>query len=382
MSDRRQRMTWRDRQASPPPATPGYGTEDGDHPAAQPDPGADDYKNGDTSSWAEDPHPPPYVNSAAPATPGYGTENQDHPAFKKATLEQQVAQKAAATLRVASALLGPDAPAEAVENQALDLMDLPVRSLFATLKRLSGDFLACGDDMMADQNEADWFYTAMGPDAPMGMGPAPMGMGDDMYSQGDDEEMLAQLFADEEMGDETEGMVPMAQDDEEMVGQGMYGQFPVGTEDMDEEMYARWASLGFGRDGFAKKADWVGLPAVFDAIDTDEDGIITATEYREALTPTPNPMYAGLDAEESAMLGEMLKQAEDEEEEEEDKEAMEEDDESKTAADDEEEEGEEEDDESKTAADDEEEEDEEDDEAEEEASSVSMRADQRGLSDE
>ena len=81
----RQRMTWAalDREAAAPPATPGYGVEDQDHPAhTQDDPGPHDYENGDTSSWAEDVHPPPYGDSGAPATPGYGVEDQDHPAHQ------------------------------------------------------------------------------------------------------------------------------------------------------------------------------------------------------------------------------------------------------------------------------------------------------------
>ena len=61
----RQRMTWNEggdltedpaKSASAHPATPDEGPAS---PAYKADPGDDDYKNGDTSSWAEDPHPPP-----------------------------------------------------------------------------------------------------------------------------------------------------------------------------------------------------------------------------------------------------------------------------------------------------------------------------------
>ena len=72
---RRQRLTWRkaaaekkaaEKKASPPPATP---SEVGSHPGYHDDPGMDDYKTGDPSSWAEDPHPGPYPNSPPPQTP-------------------------------------------------------------------------------------------------------------------------------------------------------------------------------------------------------------------------------------------------------------------------------------------------------------------------
>jgi len=43
----RKRTTWAaDRNASAPPATPGYGTEDQDHPAHQPDPAQAAYAKG------------------------------------------------------------------------------------------------------------------------------------------------------------------------------------------------------------------------------------------------------------------------------------------------------------------------------------------------
>jgi len=131
---RRTRKTWasRNRTASPPPATP-QGT--GDHPADQGDPAYDAYAKGDTSSWAEDPHPPPYPDSAPPATPqGSG----DHPAEKRASdLRRRYERKAAKCIRVATAMLGRTASVSKIESQALDLMDLPDRAIHAALKRIS-----------------------------------------------------------------------------------------------------------------------------------------------------------------------------------------------------------------------------------------------------
>ena len=135
---RRQRLTWQqrggaDRRASAHPAYPDEGPAS---PAYKPDPEADAYENGDTSSWAEDPHPGPYPNSAHPAYPDEGPAS---PAYKAASLERALEKKAARCLRLASALMGPGAPQMAVEDQALSLMDLSDRAINASLARLAGD---------------------------------------------------------------------------------------------------------------------------------------------------------------------------------------------------------------------------------------------------
>ena len=135
---RRQRLTWQqrggaDRRASAHPAYPDEGPAS---PAYKPDPEADAYENGDTSSWAEDPHPGPYPNSAHPAYPDEGPAS---PAYKAASLERALEKKAARCLRLASALMGPGASQLAVEDQALSLMDLSDRAINASLARLAGD---------------------------------------------------------------------------------------------------------------------------------------------------------------------------------------------------------------------------------------------------
>ena len=129
----RQRMTWTDagvsRHASEHPATPDEGPAS---PAHKAEPAADAYATGDTSSWAEDPHPGPYPNSAHPATPDEGPAS---PAHKAAALER----KAAKCIRLATAMLGDSASVAAIENQALALMDLPDRSIKASLNRIAED---------------------------------------------------------------------------------------------------------------------------------------------------------------------------------------------------------------------------------------------------
>lgn len=146
----RKRLTWSSKTASPPPADPGY-EEASVHPAAYPDPGPDDYKNGDTSSWAEDPHPGPYPNTLHPALPGT-EEPQGHPATDKAhyfpagVSKQAAAQlraamevKAAKCIRIAQSMLGKVASVAMVEDQALDLMNLTDRQIQAALARIAGE---------------------------------------------------------------------------------------------------------------------------------------------------------------------------------------------------------------------------------------------------
>ena len=153
----RQRMTWGGdgrpaptRRASAHPAVPWEGES---HPAAYPDPEADAYENGDPSSWAEDPHPPPYRTSVAPAVP-YDDGGYRHPATqpgapaKNASVNVRVAaeRKAAKCIRIATALLGPNVASAAqrgdkvatdlIEDQALDFMDLSDARVANTLLRL------------------------------------------------------------------------------------------------------------------------------------------------------------------------------------------------------------------------------------------------------
>lgn len=145
----RQRMTWTDagvsRHASEHPATPDEGPAS---PAHLAEPAADAYATGDTSAWAEDPHPGPYPNSAHPAMPDEGPAS---PAHKAAALER----KAAKCIRLATAMLGDSASVASIENQALALMDLPDRSIKASLSRLAEDADEAIDEDDAAAAEAD-----------------------------------------------------------------------------------------------------------------------------------------------------------------------------------------------------------------------------------
>lgn len=144
--------------ASPPPADPGY-LEPSVHPAAYPDPDANKYKNGDTSSWAEDPHPGPYPNTPPPADPGMD-HPQGHPATDPAhyfpgsvapsipglegleglnpqEMRLALEKKAVKCVKVARAMLGKTASDGDVEEQALELMNLPTSRIHASLARIA-----------------------------------------------------------------------------------------------------------------------------------------------------------------------------------------------------------------------------------------------------
>ena len=182
MTTRRRLTQSADRKASAPPATPGY-MEGTNHPAyTQPDPDADQYMNGDPSSWAEDPHPGPYPNPAPPpADPGMQSP-QGHPATdpkhyfpagvgKEASRNLRAAMelKASKCIRIAQAMFGRKASTEAIEDQALDLMNLSDRQIQAMLGRIAeqakegpeanytltpprtGDLLA--DDMLVEDED-------------------------------------------------------------------------------------------------------------------------------------------------------------------------------------------------------------------------------------
>ena len=150
----------RQRQAAQPPASYDWTPE---HPAYnQPDPEVDQYLidndgNGtgsEPSDFNEDVHKGPYVNSGHPAMPGESEEG--HPA-KKASARKQAfmkrraaERKAAKCIRIAQSLLGESATVEAIEDQAVDLMDLPDSQIQATLDRLSATFLADQNDPAGD----------------------------------------------------------------------------------------------------------------------------------------------------------------------------------------------------------------------------------------
>jgi len=168
----RQRKTWKqaevDKTASPPPQTPAVDrTEGPDHPAYHEDPDKDKYKSGDTSAWAEDPHKPRSPETPPPAMPGnLTTEDLEHPGtseFQKTpqtpekasdagggggkqaaetpSLKKMAEMRASLCVKIAAAMM-PGADAAAVEDKALELMDLDdaqLRATANTLKVLAGE---------------------------------------------------------------------------------------------------------------------------------------------------------------------------------------------------------------------------------------------------
>jgi len=283
---------------------PGYGSEDQGHPAHQADPDYAKYKEGDPSAWAEDVHQPPYPQSNPPAIPGYDVEDQDHPAHKEqprnpknASLKAQVEKKAAKCIRVARVMLGCDAAADAVEDQALDLMDVPDENLDSMYARMSGGFMGAEEEVPAEE---------------------------------EDEEIAALLAADEPVEEEDGVMARIKAMEDELqnlkksAGQNAPGGSQNGANkggETEEEakkgekkaaynqvrqMVASWDSDG---DGFLMQADWQGSSKLFHQADCDGDGIVTIDE---GVAPFVDEGAAdadlGLDSEETALMAELESQ--------------------------------------------------------------------------
>lgn len=116
----RQRTTWR--TAGAPPAMP---MDLQGHPNAQPDPGPDAYKNGDPSSWAEDPDPGPHSPVPPPSMP------------REAALARQATlRRAAKCVKLAEYMLGQSASEQQIESQALAMMDWDEGAVDTSLNNL------------------------------------------------------------------------------------------------------------------------------------------------------------------------------------------------------------------------------------------------------
>jgi hypothetical protein len=205
----RQRLTWGNpsRKASAPPATPGY-EEPSIHPAAYPDPEADAYENGDTSAWAEDPHPGPYPNGAPPALPGTDAP-QGHPATdmahyfpngvgKQASRQLRAAleAKAAKCIRLATRMLGKNASTDAIELQAIDLMTLTERQIQATLRRFAEEGGEGNTDLLAFENMTLTPPRTGGDDDTEELLQAMLAEESDEGGESDEEAMLASMMAE------------------------------------------------------------------------------------------------------------------------------------------------------------------------------------------
>jgi len=328
---KRNRMTRRqatDRKASAPPATPGYGTEDQGHPAhTQEDPEASQYENGDTSSWAEDVHPPPYPDGNPPADPGYDVEDQDHPAHKRQprlpksakSLRAQVVKKADKCIRLARHTLGKEASTEMVEDQALDYMDMPDEQLNKTLERLGGGFLA-QDDLMLDDEvmvedemvdallAEDDEEVEVEEDVEMACGPK--------YSA---ESVMAKLEAltaevkglknADQNDPKGDTLAPKPQTEEQERAEGAATAKDEHTASPDNPIAVMFDQFDTDNDGFVSQDEWRGSKAVFASLDTDGDGIIARDEVVASFYAQDvmvDDLYTDLDPDEAAMLAEMM----------------------------------------------------------------------------
>lgn len=298
----RVRTTWATgRKASAAPATPGYGTEDQGHPAHQADPNYEAYANGNPSSWAEDVRQPPYPQGNPPADPGYDAEDQDHPAHvnpprvpKEArSLKAMVMAQADKCTKVAKLMLGCGADRSAIEDQALDLMDMPEENLDALYARMGGDFLADDEGEVMDEN-SDADLEALLADAE----------GDDAEEETDP--IMARLKAMEEELVAMKKAAKKAEEKEEpKEDTGDKGE-PFGgkkappfekkdapkEEDKKEEdgkddkvakkaFRTMLASMDTDGDGFLTASDWTGSKAMFAQMDSDCDGVVAVDEAVE-----------------------------------------------------------------------------------------------------
>jgi hypothetical protein len=341
----RQRMTWGARTAGNPPATPGYGTADKDHPAHQEEPKADKYENGTPDSWAETPKKPPYPQGNPPATPGYDVEDQDHPAHvdmprvpKEANLRKLVEQKAARCVRLARLMLKDksNVTASDIEDQALELMDLSDSAITASEKRLGGEvppqFLeqqkGKGDkeeDKGEEKPEEKKNPFAEKPEEKKAKKNEPS---DKKATEiADLEKRLAALKA--EAGQNADVSHPPFENKpgkseeqarkpeipvKEFTSEGSGGkkgkkageEEEEKEEEQDEGKKGKKAALAFvaamsnnAADGFVTAADWKGSKAIFAAADKDKDGIVTAGELADVIAcgadmgaPVPAPVAA------------------------------------------------------------------------------------------
>lgn len=327
----RTRMTWAaaGRKASAPPATPGYNTEDQDHPAHQPDPDYAKYQKGDPDAWAETPRPygAGYPQGNPPSLPGYDTEDQDHPAHKELprvpkearSMKAAVERKANKCVVLARKMLGKKASQAAIENRALDMMDWSDNRINATLERLGGGFMADFDefapdlDPMVDDIDLDLdLDLADGFDD--GLDDLGVMLADDMKlaDQNDPEgDTLAPKPKSEEQARKEAAarrarflalQAKKAEDEEDDDGE----EAPA-EDEAPEAKTARkfFASMDRDRDGFIVKAEWKGSEEAWAAIDTDGDEIVTEEEVVSALAPQAcGPMASdlGLTSEERKML--------------------------------------------------------------------------------
>lgn len=310
---KRQRMTWAalDREAAAPPATPGYGVEDQDHPAhTQDDPDKDDYNIGGPSEFGEDVFPPPYGDSGSPATPGYGVEDQDHPAHAGQIGRQAhnvmslVRRKSAKALVLAKATLGKNASWDAIENQAFDYMHgMSDEALEASVGRLSGDFLGMEDEFLGMEDE---FFGME--DEFEGVPPDPM---EERFAALEAE--LASLRAAARQNDpagQTLGTSGRSESDAKAEEKAVSDKAA-----RKEPFMAMFDAYDTDGDGFVTVDEWGGPRSMFASLDSDGDGIIARHEVLAGCEKLPPALRSNCEAKSDKGEKDSDKEASDDEDE-------------------------------------------------------------------
>ena len=319
MTMKRERLTWQaaaSRKASAPPATPGYGKEDQDHPAHQPDPDMHKYENGDPSSWAEDPKQPPYPQGNPPSTPGYDTEDQDHPAHvdlprvpKEArAYKAAIQRKANKCVKVAELMMKgkKGVTADMIEDQALDFMDTPDEQLDALYARLGGGFLAEEAEPAPDSLAAE-LDELLGSDEPA-TEPEP-------EKEAGKAALEDVLLAVKKLSDDVQELKAAKKADQNDPKGPTLAPKPKTEEEARKEaaendpVVKEFDTYDAGKTGFVMKDEWKGSKAVFAALDTDKDGIVARVDlikmaYGCDLAPMATKAD-DLDPEAQALLAEL-----------------------------------------------------------------------------
>jgi len=252
------------REAAAPPASYGWQPE---HPAHKADPEVDDYLidndgNGTGSEPAdfnEDVNQGPYQNAEHPATPDEGPFHPAQPAGKKAAMRRKAAEKKAAKcIRIAQAMLGPDATVAQIEDQAVDLMDLTDNAIDTAIDRLSAVLV---EATPGGQNDPDGDtlnpghtldgHPAIQADPEQVKAEQPKEAADFLAEDEEAEELLAAMLAEEEEAPAEPEAMQQWGEEEEACGDDAEAELPV-ESDISDMMAPEGDPMGLADEGPAE----------------------------------------------------------------------------------------------------------------------------------
>lgn len=361
----RTRTTWKARSAAmnDPPANPGYGEFDKDHPAAYPQPTEADLAKGDPSAWAEDPTPPPYKEGNPPANPGYDEFDKDHPAMYSKTREpmtasarqqriaadkERIKRLAVRCTKASRAFLGAQASEDEVAQLGSVLMNDPNR-----LARIEKAPVATAPAAPAPTPAAP--APASAPPAATSQSACDPGvMGDDMMM----DDVPADDMAPVDLGSFDDGDDDLDDlNDETLDDGGVFGSdnamsnkalqeitstlkninnrlasvedrlTPASAKSAASKEAAQraltassarslFAALDSNRDGKVLASEWKGSRLLFAALDRNDDGVISAQDLYKGLgVPAPTAATPALKPQDATLAARVAEESEGEKEE-------------------------------------------------------------------